>query len=56
MKYVIIDTMEHEYYMYNDEIEMGFSLDNILEERDRLEIPYRIVRYNNGNVVVIKEV
>lgn len=52
--YVIIDMMEQEYYYYYDEITMGFSLDKILEERDRLEIPYKVERFNNGNVLVIK--
>lgn len=56
MKYIIIDTMENKYYTYLDSIEMGFSLDILLQERDRLEIPYKLVKYNNGNVIAIKEV
>lgn len=56
MRYVIIDVMENKYYGYVSGIEMGFSLDSILSERDRLEIPYRLIRYNGGNVVVIKGV
>ena len=54
MKYIIIDVMENEIYRYCDEIEMGFSLDFILEERDRLEIPYKLRYYNFGRVVVIR--
>lgn len=56
MKYIIIDVMEHKYYYYQDEIEMGFSLDMLLEERNRLEIPYRLISHNNGRVMVIRGV
>lgn len=54
MKYIIIDVMEGKYYSYSDEIEMGFSLDSILAERDRLEVPYVFHTYNNGNVISIR--
>lgn len=54
MNYVIIDVMEQEIYSFIDEIEMGFSLDWILEERDRLGIKYSIRRYNNGRVLSIR--
>ena len=54
MKYLIIDVMENKYYSYSDEIEMGFALDMILDERDRLEIPYVLHRYNNSKVISIR--
>ena len=56
MKYIIIDVMENQWYSYPNDIEMGFALDSILSERDRLEIPYRLIRYNNGNVIAIRSV
>ena len=56
MKYIIIDVMEGKYYSYSDEIEMGFSLDMILDERDKLEIPYVLHKYNNGKVISIRDV
>ena len=54
--YVIIDKMENEIYYYGDDITMGFAFDNIIAKRDRLGIPYKIVSYNNGKVIVIKNV
>lgn len=54
MKYIIIDVIENKYYSYSNEIEMGFALDMILKERDRLEIPYKIHKYNHGNVLSIR--
>lgn len=54
MRYMIIDTMEHKIYRYSTDIEMGFAIDMVLEERDRLEIPYRLVYYNNGRVISIR--
>lgn len=53
-KFVIIDVMEQQYYYYNDSITQGFALDEVLEKRNRYEIPYKIDYYNNGKVVVIK--
>ena len=53
-KYVVIDVMEQEVYYFSDSIEMGFSIDSITSERDRLEIPYKMRYYNNGKVVVIR--
>ena len=54
MKYIIIDMMEKKTYSYVTDIEMGFSLDMILEERERLEIPYKLDSFNFGKVLVIK--
>lgn len=53
-KFVIIDVMEQQYYYYNDSITQGFSLDKLLEERNRYGIPYKIEYYNNGKVIIIK--
>lgn len=55
-KYIIIDVMEHNVYCFADDIEMGFSLDNITSVRDRLEIPYVVRYYNNGRVLSIRAI
>lgn len=55
-KYIIIDVMEHNVYYFADDIEMGFSLDNITSVRDRLEIPYVVRYYNNGRVLSIRAI
>lgn len=55
-KYIIIDVMEHNVYYFTDDIEMGFSLDSITSERDRLEIPYVVRYYNNGRVLSIRAI
>lgn len=55
-KYIIIDVMEHNVYYFADDIEMGFSLDSITSERDRLEIPYVVRYYNNGRVLSIRAI
>ena len=55
-KYIIIDTMEHNVYYFFDSIEMGFSLDSIISERDRLEIPYVVRYHNNGRVLSIRDI
>ena len=54
-KYFVIDRMENKIYSYRDEIEMGFALDELLSNRDRLEIPYRLVSFNNGRIISIRE-
>ena len=56
MKYCIIDVMEREIYFFQDDIEMGFALDSITSQRDRLEIPYKVHYYNNGKVLSIREI
>lgn len=56
MNYVIIDVMENEIYYFEDSIDMGFSLDSITSQRDRLEIPYTIHYYNNGKVLSIRAI
>jgi hypothetical protein len=55
-KYFVIDRMEGITYSYRDEIEMGFALDILLSTRDILEIPYKIIYYNNGKVISIRGV
>lgn len=52
--YIIIDVMEHNIYFFTDRIEMGFALDNILQKRDDLEIPYKLISYNYGKVISIR--
>ena len=54
-KYFVIDRMENKIYSYRDEIKMGFALDELLSNRDRLEIPYRLVSFNNGRIISIRE-
>jgi len=54
-KYFVIDRMEGKIYSYRDEIEMGFALDELLSNRDRLEIPYHLVSFNNGRIISIRE-
>lgn len=56
MMYVIIDKMEHEFYPCDNEIELGFRLDQITAERDRLEIPYKTINYNFGKIVIIDNI
>ena len=53
-KYVIIDYVGDGCYNYADDIEMGFSLDRILDEYDRHDLPIKVERYNYGKVYVIK--
>ena len=52
--YIIIDVMEHNIYFFTDRIEMGFALDNILQKRDDLEILYKLISYNYGKVISIR--
>jgi len=52
--YAIIDYVGDYCRTYNDSIEMGFSLDRILDGYDRYELPIVVERYNNGKVYVIK--
>ena len=33
---------------------MGFALDSILQKRDDLEIPYKLISYNYGKVISIR--
>lgn len=54
--YIIIDVMEQNIYYFVDDIEMGFALDSITSERDRLEIPYVVRYYNNGRVLSIRAI
>lgn len=52
--YIIIDVMEHNIYFFTDYIEMGFALDRILQKRDDLEILYKLISYNYGKVISIR--
>ena len=54
--YIIIDVMEQNIYYFVDDIEMGFALDSITSERDKLEIPYVVRYYNNGRVLSIRAI
>lgn len=54
--YIVIDVMEHEIYRFSNEIEMGMALDGILDYRDRIEIPYKIVKYNFGRIISIRDI
>lgn len=51
---IVIDVMEHNIYFFASRIEMGFALDNILRKRDDLEIPYKLISYNYGKVISIR--
>lgn len=53
-KYAIIDYVGDWCSNYSDDIEMGFTLDRILDSYERYELPIVVERYNNGNVYVIK--
>lgn len=53
-KYAIIDYVGDWYSNYSDDIEMGFTLDRILDGYERYELPIIVERYNNGKVYVIK--
>ena len=53
-KYIIIDQISKDTFHFFNEIDMGFTLDFILDKYDRIEIPYRIVYYNNCNIIAIR--
>lgn len=53
-KYAIIDYINNSAYTYNNDIEMGFALDMILDNLDRYELDYKVTRYNFGKVYVIR--
>lgn len=53
-KYVIIDYIKNDYYYCYDDIELGFSLDRILDNYYRYELPINVYSYNNGKVYVIR--
>lgn len=52
--YIIINRGNNEVYYYSNHIEMGFALDRITDELDRLDIDYEVVIYNNGKVRSIR--
>ena len=53
-KYAIIDYVGDWCNNYSDDIEMGFTLDRILDGYEYYELPIVVERYNNGKVYVIK--
>ena len=53
-KYVIIDYVGNDYYYYQDDIDLGFALDRIMDGYIRYELPLVVKSYNNGKVYVIK--
>ena len=53
-KYVIIDYVGNDYYYYQDDIDLGFALDRIMDGYTRYELPLKVYSYNNGKVYVIK--
>ena len=54
-EYVTVDLMEGKEYTYSDEIEQGFSLDRLLDERDRIGIPYELELCEGAKVIIIKD-
>lgn len=53
-KYVIIDYVGNDYYYYQDDIDLGFALDRIMDGYIRYELPLKVYSYNNNKVYVIK--
>lgn len=53
-KYVVIDYVGNDCYSYSNEIDMGFSVDRILDNYCRYDLPIITQRYNFGKIVVIK--
>jgi len=53
-KYVIIDFVGNDWYYYNDDIDLGFALDRVIDGYQRYNLPLEVTSYNNGKVYVIK--
>ena len=53
-KYVIISYVDNDWYYYENDIELGFALDRILDGYIRYNLPLVVKSYNNGKVYVIK--
>ena len=52
--YAVIDLIRNEIYYPTDEIDLGFKVDAMIElYQDKFDL--EVVRYNFGNVYVIKE-
>lgn len=52
--FIIINQWNKTISYYDNEIQMGFSLDYMTDYLDRLELNYKIRRYNNGRVISIR--
>ena len=52
--YIIIDKVNNNILYYNNEIDLGFGLDNILESYYRYDLKLKINYYNNYNVASIR--
>ena len=52
--FAIINYIDNDFYYYNDEIEMGFALDQMLDGYYRYELPLEVKKYNYGKIIVIK--
>lgn len=53
-KYLVIDYVADDWYYYNDDIELGFALDRIMDTYIYYDLPIRVYSYNYGKVYVIK--
>jgi len=53
-KYLVIDYVADDWYYYNDDIELGFALDRILDTYTYYDLPTKVYSYNYGKVYVIK--
>lgn len=53
-KYLVIDYVADDWYYYNDDIELGFALDRILDTYAYYDLPTKVYSYNYGKVYVIK--
>ena len=52
--YIIIDRVNNSILHYNDKIDFGFALDNILYSYYRYDLKLKINYYNNYNVISIR--
>lgn len=54
MKYGIINYITNKVISCYDDIELGFTLDRVLDELDRYELEYKLYKYNFSKIIVIK--
>lgn len=52
--FIIINQWTKTISYYDNEIQMGFSLDYIIDHLERLELDYKIRSYNNGRVIAVR--
>ena len=52
--YIIIDKVRNDVLYFNDEIQMGCSLDNIINKYHDYNFNIKVNYYNNYNVVSIR--